>query len=483
MTQNPDKLIEPTAPFNSEKVIGNILALGSSEILARVVAFITTTYLARVLGPAGFGIIGFAAAICAYLSLAVNMGFTGVGAREVARKPDKALVIAASCVLIRLIVALVSMAVLSVVVLLIEKPAIVKLVIILTGLSFFSLALDTSWVYKGLERNRTVGFALVFGQILYLITVLITVANPEDVKYVPLAQFFGETSAAIFLAVSLFRFGEIRLELREGWRIVKSSAFLVISKLLRTLIFTFDVVIIGFLLGEREVGLYNAPYRICFLLLAIATVIQVSYLPAVTRALEYGKEQVERIVASSISLSSVLCFPIMVGGIILSEQILRTVFGAEYLEGAWAFRLLIISIGINFIYKSIHNILLVYNLLRTEMWITALAAGVNVILNIILIPRYGIVAAASVTVLADSIIFLMMVFVTYRIGIRLQFWNTLRPLAAAGIMGASLFVLGIPQSLFVSVPTGFLIYVIVLAIIGGIPKNVELYLSNLMKLK
>src|SRR5262249_42499207 len=175
-----------------------------------------------------------------------------------------------------------------------HKPATVKLVVMLTGLSLVSLAFDTSWVYKGLERNRQAGLALVLGQVIYVAAIWLFVRGPADILRVPVAQFVGEAGAALSLTIPLFRRGAV-WDWREGWKIFRASWSLAIARLLRTLLFPFNVVMIGILLGEREVGLYTAPYRICLLFLSLAVTLQVSYLPAVTRAAAHGAAQVAAI--------------------------------------------------------------------------------------------------------------------------------------------------------------------------------------------
>ena len=404
LTADQQRVDDPSASIkssDSQKIVGNILALGSGEVVTRVVAFMGTAYLARELGPTGFGIIGFAMALCGYLSLAVHAGFDEIGAREVARRPHEASAIAASVVLVRLALAFVALAAIGVVVWFLDKPPTVKLVVVLTGLSFLSLAVDTSWVHKGLERNRQVGLALVLGQILYVGTVFLVVRGPGDVVLVPLAQFLGETSAALLLAISVFRLGEIKLDLREGFNVLRSSGFLALSRLLRTLIFTFDVVLLGFLLGERQVGLYAAPYRFCFLLLAIALAMHISYLPILTRALAQGTKQVGYLVERSVELSAAVAAPMIVGGMILAGPLLNTLFGSGYLEGVGAFRLLILSIGFIFVSGAIHNVLLVCDRIRAEAWIVGGAAALNIGLNFLLIPLYGLVGAAFATAAAE----------------------------------------------------------------------------------
>ena len=275
----------PGKSFGASKIGGNILSLGSGEIIARAVAFFGVTYAARLLGPEQFGIIGFAAALFGYLSLTVTAGFGDIGSREVARRPREASSIAASVVAVKLIIAFFALVAIVITAWFLNKPPTVKLVLLLMGLLFFPLALDTSWVYKGLERNRPVASALIIGQVLYAGAIFLIVNESSDVAFVPLAQFFGEICAALMLALPLFYLKKIKLDLRDGFRILRSSGFWAISRLLRTAMYTFDVVLIGFLLGEQAVGLYTAPYRICFLLVALAVAVYVPYLPIITLSL------------------------------------------------------------------------------------------------------------------------------------------------------------------------------------------------------
>src|SRR5204862_4901684 len=110
------------------------------------------TLLARRLGPDGFGVIGFAAAICSYLLLAINSGLHDVGTREVARAPERAVDVYAGVATVRVALAVGALILLAVAAFLLPKPFTTKLVVFLSGLSFVAFALDPSWVFRGLER-------------------------------------------------------------------------------------------------------------------------------------------------------------------------------------------------------------------------------------------------------------------------------------------------------------------------------------------
>lgn len=463
--------------FNTRKLFGNILSLGTSEIVARGIAFFGIAFIARKLGPEGFGIIGFATAVYSYLALAVTAGFNDVGAREVASRPNKAADTAVNVIFVRFAVALIIFVAVGLVVWLFEIRKNTELVVLLMSLSLFALAIDTSWVYKGLERNHRVGIAVILGQVLFVGTLLLFVKDVNDVLVVPLAQFFGEMSAALLLLIPLLiPVGKISFNLREGWRILRSSGFLTVTRLLRAIIYSFDVVLIGFWLGEREVGLYTAPYRICFLFIAIAAAIHISYLPSITRAFAQGIEQAQAVAEGAINLGATIAAPMVVGGMIVAAPLLDFIFGNEYVEGAMAFRILLLSIGFIFIHAVNHNLLLVSNRTKTEMKIYIIAATINVGLNLIFIQRYGIVGAATVTALAEGLTLLMGLFVLYKAGIHLKVWRMIfPPLIASLLMGAVLFAIGSAQMLFVSLGVGVVSYLIFLVIFSGTIKGTPSY--------
>ena len=472
--------VRDEASAESRRIIGNIFSLGSGEIIARLVGFLGVAYLARRLEPAGFGMIGFASALFAYLALGVTAGFNEVGAREVARRPEDASSIAASVILIRTVLTFVAFAALGVVVWFLDKPPTLKWVIVLMGLSFFSLALDTSWVYKGLERGFPVSVALITGQLLFVGIILLAVKGPNDVKLVPVAQFIGEMVAAITLVVPILRLGEIKLDVRRGLSLLRSSGLRMLTRVLRTLIYTFDVVLIGFLLGERQVGLYSAPYRICFLFVAIAATVQISYLPALSRAFKQSSTATSEVVGRSMGISAAIAAPVVAGGVILAAPLLQTLFGLEYVEGANAFRLLLLSVGFIFLHAAIYNLLLAADLLKTEVVITSFAAAVFVIFALVLIPRYGIVAAGFCTALAEGLVLFAGLAVVYRRGIRLNLRSIVRPIFASVAMAATLKLLGGGHSLVLYLPVGLSSYLLALIILRGVPQDAQPFLRNMV---
>lgn len=451
-------------------LLRGVATLAGGEILARAVAFIATAVLARRLGPEAFGIVGFAAAVCGYLTLAVNSGMNDIGAREVARAPERAGHIYASITTIRLILAAFALALLALLAWLLPKPAVVRAVVLLSGLSFFSYALDPIWALKGLERPALAGFGLVLAQGIYAVSVVVAVGGPADVTAVPVLQFAGEFGAALLLGFLLLRGARPSIAIADGMRLLRSSAYLGVAKVLRTITITFDVVMLGLLATERQVGLYSAAYRFTFLLMSIAAALSAAYLPSYARAFSGESAPFRRLVETSLVTSAAVGAPLVAGAVVMARPLLTLLFGVDYAEASTAFRLLALSVGLIFFHWSLSNLLVASHRTRLQAKIHATAAAVNIVLNFVLIPRYGIVGAATATLIAEIVVAVCGVVILRQMKVLPPVRLALPPLAAAAVMAGAVRIAG-GMPVPARVTLGGVVYIALLAALGGLPSG------------
>ena len=455
-----------SAPGMPRSVIGGVTALASGEVLARVAAFAATAVLARRLGPAGFGIVGFAAALCGYLALAVNAGLQEVGVREVARAPQRAGDLYSGVATVRLMLAAAAFLLLALVAWYLPKPPEVRWVVLLSGLSFFSLAVDPGWVLRGLERTTAVATGLVLAQVIYGASVFLLVHRPEQVTWVPALQFAGELAAAALLVNAIGQRVRPATGFADGIRVLKHAAPLALARVFRTIVVTFDVVLLGFLASSREVGLYSAAYRLTFLLMSIVASISAAYLPSYARVVGEGIRPTRRLLETSLATGALIGAPLVIGVIVTAPALIQLLFGAAYVEAATALRLLTLSVALMFVYWVAANLLIVVHRLGTYAKIQGIAAAVNIALNLALIPRYGISGAAAAT-LASELTVVCTAFVVLR---RLHLMPSLKPLArpivASITMGLGVWTAAPYVGLAARVAIGVGLYVAGLTMLG-----------------
>jgi O-antigen/teichoic acid export membrane protein len=449
--------------------IGNFLSLVAGEVGARSIAFFAAAVLARRLGAEAFGILGLATALTSYLILAVSTGLQDLAAREVARHPREAARIAAGVIRVRLCLGLAGCALLVAVAALLPKPAIVRAAVAVSALSLLPLALDTSWVYKALGRTRRVGAGLVLSQAVFVTGVLLLIRGPSDLLRVPVLQALGELTAALVL-VPVVRGAWRSGSLRDGAATLRGAGTVTVNRLLRTIIVTSDVVLLSFLADDRQVGLYSAAYRICFLLTAIAVAAHVVFLPSLAR-FQANTAAAAVVLGRSVWLSWAVALPFVLGGVLISPDLLSLLFGSEYRAGGNALRLLLAAIGLLFLHGTMHNVFLVRNQLRLEMIILGSAAAVNLGLNFVFIPLYGVSGAALSTLIAEGMILVAEACVVVRWGIRPPLRPLCRPLIAAICMGAIMVLLPNTVPVEARIAIGGLSYVTALALTGGLPQE------------
>lgn len=456
-----------------DSILESFTSLGGGVILSRIVAFIGTAYLARTLGTYAFGIIGFATALTAFLGLAMRMGFEPVGAREVARDPESASNLATGIGLLRLAIAVVGLGLLTLTTLFLDKPMQVRQVVILTGLLLLPWALDPRWVYRGLARNRWVGISMILAQVVHVVILLLVIKSPGDVLWAPLALVLGESVAVVFLAVPLLRGWRGQPDWRRAWIVLRSSGFLVLSGLLGALIRTTDIVLIALLLGETQVGVFSAAYRICFLILAIAIALHSTYQPRLAQIPTDDLPAMRRLTERAFESSGSLAIPFLVGGWILAGPIMGNLFGLDFAVGRDAFRLLLLAMGLYFLHGNLFQLLVVFDRTRPELAIRGTAAGLNLILNLLLIPRFGIEGAAVATVLAELLILVWRWIVCRQLGVTVRSHFLWKPLGAALGMAMVMLWMEPRVSWFLTFAVGGLSYVVFLLLLRGFPEDLR----------
>jgi O-antigen/teichoic acid export membrane protein len=447
---------------------GAIAALGGGEILSRLVAFGATTLVARRLGPDGFGILGFAAALCGYFALAVGGGLNDLGARDVARDPGRAAHIYNVVVSVRVPLALVSLALLALLAFALPRPDGQRAVIALSGLSLVSLAIDPSWAIKALGRSSLAASAMIGTQLIVLAGVALLVTGPDAVLAVPIVQFAAEAIAGLTLALGVLRATSAAPPaVAEGLSLLRESAPLVFGRGMRVVIVSFDMVMLGLVASSREVGVYAAVYRVHFFVLALVVAIQAAYLPVMARASARGPAELRHVSEDALSGAAIIGAPLVAGGFVVAGPLLAFLFGAPYAEGAHALQWLLVSLAFVFVHGLLHGIYVVTGRTHLEARWFAAAAAVNIVANLWLIPRYGIAGAAAATALAEAIIACGGILASRMAGVGAVVAAWIKPAGAAAAMALVVWAMGERMPAPARCALGAVVYsVAILALIG-----------------
>jgi O-antigen/teichoic acid export membrane protein len=454
----------------------NFLSLVTGEIGARSIAFVVTAVLARRLGAAAFGDIAFATAMTGYLLLVPNLALQDLASRAVARAPHHARGIIASVTRVRMCVAVAGAVLVVVLASLLPVSRSVTVLMALCCLVALPQAVNVAWAHKALEQPRLVGTSLMLAQAAALIAVLLGVRSDMDVFRVPVIQAIGEVAAAAVLLpllLSSWREGTFARGVVE----LHGAGTVILNRLLRGAIVTADVVLLGFMVSPRSVGLYSAAYRVCFLLTAIAASAHVVFQPALMRASE-SPAQAARVLTDALWMAWAVGLPLVVGGILVASDLLSLLFGDAFRDGTTAFRILLVSIGLLFIHGALYGAYMARHRLGLQTVVLAVAVVVNLALNAMLIPSHGIVGSAIATAAAEAVILVCSATVLWRWHWRPDLRPLLKPAAAVLGMAAVLYVLPASWPVLLRITLSATVYAVLLIAIGGLPPQITQMLKR-----
>ncbi len=454
---------------SDRNVSRNFLVLVSGEVVSRVIAFGVTVFVARVLGAEGYGVIAFALGINLYFSKLADFAVEWVGAREIARLQESFRHLAAAIMGVRLSVVLVLTG-LSITVAQLTLPAPERDVLSLYLLTMIPLAANTKWIHLGLEDASPIGLARVLGELLGLVIVLAVMTHTVALWVPPVAQIASEAMAAVFLLLVLrqrgHRFG-LTLDLELALPVFRSGLPLVIHMMLGLFIYNSDLIFLRLFRDSEQVGYYAAAYTLISLLANLGISYGMSLLPAMTR-LGAGTPAERAQYHTALAQVFAVCLPVSVGGCLLAPAIIGLAFGEQYSPSVLALQILIWSIPLS-IFRNVPWSALISRE-RQDLLLRAVVIGaiVNVLLNITLIPAYGMLGAAVATVITESLVGSLMLGYAARQGLPFVALQRLwKPVVAAAVMGLVLLLVG-TASLPIALVAGVAVYALCLGLLGGI---------------
>lgn len=447
----------------------NFMVLTLGQLAGRLMAFLTVVLLTRTLLDEGFGIITFATSVLTYAELVVQFGFDALGPREAARAKTPIPTLAGQVLFIRLLLLLPALVGLYVFTWVADVDATTGVVILLYGVSLLATAVDLNWAFLGDERMRPPAVAEVICLGLILVGVLFLINNPEHVIRVPIIFLTARLLTVGGLGLVFIRtYGGIRFNhsLVELRKLVKDAVPLAGARTVATTLSSFDLVMVGLILTVEAAGHYGAAYRIVWMPIMITQAYFISIRPTIARAYVTGIEPLMPMLYRSTQLMAALAIGVAVGGIILAEPIIVFLFTDTYLPAVRPFQILLLAFLLQTLNGHYRSLLISFDLQGVEFRIMAVVAGLNVILNLLLIRPLGIFGASVATLAARLIVLAASYWAVRRMIRPVPLGRFLpKPLLCAILMAATLFFTD-QWHVVIRLMTGGLVYMVALFLSG-----------------
>ncbi|MCX7886074.1 MAG: flippase [Verrucomicrobiae bacterium] len=449
----------------------NFVAMLTSTVATRLLALVAVAYLARTLGVERFGQWSFAFTVANYFGMLVHLGLDVPAARYLVQKRGQPEQLIRWALPLKLGGALLGLlGATAAAVLLPGQPRETRWLIVACYVPLALAATNLAWVYLWLEKVHRFAASQVIEQALFLAALLAIVHGAEQVVRVPLAAGLAACGVAAVSWAWWQRDGHgfrwewdthgMRSLLREGIPITLSRGAV-------QLYLGCSVLILGLYSGNTQVALYNVGYRIAATLAVLRMTLITSLNPTFWRLYVESKEQLATLGNAVARYCACALVPVATLATVLSDPLVRLIFGAEYSGGGPVLALLSWWVTITFLTMSGEMIL--YTAARQDA-ILKLGVGsllTAVALNLLWVPRWGAVGAAS-AMLATELVLLPVRFHLARRCAPVAFWQSLaKPCVSAAVAGAWLWFFR-HHILWLHLPVALAIYLAALRLTGAV---------------
>lgn len=286
-----------------------------------------------------------------------------------------------------------------------NKNLISYIIIISLGLPFFIIQeffLNFLIATKNFLKFNI--FMFVIPNLLFLLLLVFVSITKENQFFTILYYALSVAITVVIESFSVFK-KHIKEEIDKltSKQILQFSSPMMLSSLMLFLLNWTDVLMLGAMKSEEEVGIYNLAYKLASLSMLVIISMNVVLAPKISQLFKSGKiEELHVTIKKSTRLILLLTTPIVLFLIVFSEFIL-SLFGNNFTAGKTA--LIIISLGamINVATGNVDQILNMTNHQDILKNITIFGFILNAILNFLLIPIYGINGSAMASLFTNAV--------------------------------------------------------------------------------
>lgn len=387
------------------RVLKNAGWIIGCQIIQSMIRLVIGLMTARYLGPAGYGVISYAASVAAFVTPIMQIGFRNTLVKELVDEPGQEGRILGSALIMNMISAVLCIiGSVSFVMLVHAGERETVIVCALYSLSLLFQAAETMQYWfqtRLLSRYSSVAALAAYSAVsVYKIWLLVT---KKDVVWFALSVGIEYLLLSLLLLLLYVKAGGQRLcvDWHTGKKLLSRSKYYILPALMVMAFQHTDRIMIRLMIGERETGFYAAAITCVGMSSFVFSAILDSARPVILEEKQRNPALYERRIIQLYSIITCLSVAQSVGMTLLARPLVCLLYGAEYAETAGILAVAVWYVAFGY-FGSVRNIWILAE--NKQKYLSAInGAGVlaNILLNLCLIPLWGATGAAVASVITQ----------------------------------------------------------------------------------
>lgn len=415
-----------------QAVLGNSGWMFFDKILRMGIGLLVGIWVVRYLGPTQLGLLSYAGAFAGLFGALATLGLDSIVIRELVKSPERQNELLGTAFVLKLVAGVITLLLVVLAISVVRHGESLTIwIVALSAATFLFLPVNVIDMYfQAKVQSKFTVCAAVFA---FLVVTLAKIAM--ILTGAPLIFFaWAVLAEAILTAGFLLAIYGMNLQQVRAWRykgqvaqeLLGQSWPLILSGLSIMLYMRLDQIMIGQILGDKEVGLFAAAVRISEMWYFIPMALASSVFPTIIASKKISNAVYYERLQKFFTIMVWIAIGMAVTVTMFNNMIIRLLYGVAYAESATVLSIHIwagvfVALGV-----ASGSWFIVEHLQKLAFYRTLFGGLVNICLNLFLIPKYGIEGAAVATVISQACATLFFDF--YNPRTRPIFWMKLKAL-------------------------------------------------------
>ena len=362
-------------------------------------------FSARYLGPSNYGLITYAASITAFMLPIMQLGLRSTLVQELIEHPKKegeTLGTAITMNIVSSLLCIVGISAFTMVANAGERTTIIVCALYSINLIFQALEMIQYWFQAKLLSKYT-SVTMLFAYVVVSAYKIFLLVSGKNIYWFAISQAidYALISGGLFVIYKKLGGQKFSFSFSRGKDMLKKSRYYIVSSMMVTIFAQTDKIMLKFMVGDEGIGQYAAASVCAGITSFVFTAIIDSFRPVILESKvgdsEKYKESVSMLSCVVMYLSLLQCLVMT----IFSGLIVQILYGSDYSQASDILKVLVWYTTFSYL-GPVRNIWILSEGKHKYLWIINLSGALgNIILNLILIPLWGVMGAATASLITQ----------------------------------------------------------------------------------
>ncbi len=382
---------------------------------------VTFPYVSRILLAEGTGAVSFATSVANYFAMVACLGIPTYGIRACAKVRDNKAELtktAHEIFIINAVMTAVSVLTFVLSIYLVPQFREEKMLFYINGIGILLNLFGMNWLYQALEQYDYITVRSVAAKVISVVLMFALVHQKSDYVIYGAIGVFAAAGSNVLNLIRARRYISFRPQRGYQFRQhIKPILTLFAQSVVVSIYTNLDTVMLGFMRGNSEVGLYTTAVKVKTILLSLVSSLGSVLLPRMSHIVKQGdREQFNNLTKKALDVTLLMAVPLSIYFCMYARDSVLLLAGEGFLGAVLAMQIITIALIPNGL-TGVLGIQVLTSLEKEKYVLYSVIVGAvaDLVLNLIFIPAYGAAGAALATMIAEFLVLFVQLYYTRKI--------------------------------------------------------------------